>query len=336
MYLKKMTGILGFLCCNLVAFGQMDQIVEPRMSLYNPAMAGSERLLSAAVVYKQLSAGIPGQPVEQGLALHSLGKSNSVGLGLTMRHVSMGSRNLMLASGQYAYWMESGRLDISIGLELGIVGSFQNWDNLNFRDPASSDPVFSDQMGSRFALDAGVGMFLRSARSYAGFSVKHLFEPQLAEAAYPQWSNKIGRRFYGLAGTRLNAPQLRGYLEATLIVTNMQFLSALTRDSRQLATTNSPVLTSLRLAYRFHPDIQVGGAFRWSVDNYGAEGWDVIGDLGSWFVKWRFQDRFLIGAAYGTPLNNRRLTIQNKLEFLFGVLFAGKDEDRAGPEDVYF
>ena len=335
MDLKKMAVMLIMVLCSLVAYGQTDLIVEPRISLYNPAMAGSERLLSATVAYQQLSAGIPGQPAEQSLALHTLREKGSVGLGLGLRHVSTGSRSLAFLSSQYAYWIQSGRLDISVGLELGVMGAFQDWGDLLFRDPAASDPVFAETNGSKLALDAGVGLFLKGPRSYAGFSVKHLFEPQIAEAAFPQDANKLGRRFYGFAGTRLNAPQLRGYLEATIIVTNMQFLSALTRDSRQLATTNAPVLTSLRLAYRFHPDFQIGGAFRWSVDDYG-EGWDVIGDLGTGFFKWRFNDRYLIGAAVGMPLNNRRLTVRNKLELLFSVLFSGKDNDRAGPEDAFF
>lgn len=335
MYLKKILGTLCISLYSLVVYGQMDQIIEPRLSLYSPAMAGSERLLTATVTYQQLSAGIPGQPTEQAIALHTLRERGKVGLGLALRHISTGSRSLAILTSQYAYWIQSGRADISFGLELGVVGSFRDWGDLQFRDPAASDPVFAETTGTTVGLDAGFGVYLRGPRSYAGFSVKHLFEPTVAPAAFPQNSNKLGRRFYGLAGTRLNAPQLRGYLETTVIVTNMQFLSALTRDSRQIATTNSPVLASLRLAYRFHPDFQIGGAFRWSVDNYG-EGWDVIGDLGTAFFKWRFNERFLLGAAAGVPLNNRRLTVRNKLELLLSVLFAGKEDEQVESEDSFF
>ena len=100
---KKILGIAILLGVITVSYGQMNQILEPRLSIYNPAMAGAERVLSAQVMHQPLSAGIPGQPVEQSLAAHRLLDDSSVGIGLSLQHLQTGARRRMYLGAQYAY-----------------------------------------------------------------------------------------------------------------------------------------------------------------------------------------------------------------------------------------
>jgi len=137
----------------------------------NPAYAGSHEVLSASVLGRFQSIGLPGAPDTQTLSIHSpiAGQRFAVGLNVVNDHI--GVINQTGVSGIYAYRLPIKRGGaISFGLQVGMSAYRANYTDL---DLYQSDVLFANNVRQN-RLNVGAGIYITKPLWYVGLSMPHM------------------------------------------------------------------------------------------------------------------------------------------------------------------
>lgn len=123
----------------------------------NPAYAGSNGSLYAAIVHRQQWLGVSGAPVASHFNIHTpFGKNN--GAGLQIRHSSYGLINNLSLKGTYVYNLQfDGGHNLAMGLSAGFNQNAINYNEVRTQD-YSDELVLEGQRVSGVALDADFGL----------------------------------------------------------------------------------------------------------------------------------------------------------------------------------
>ncbi|TXB64371.1 type IX secretion system membrane protein PorP/SprF [Vicingus serpentipes] len=176
--MKKIVLILTLLT-SLQSFAQQD----PVYSLYmfnplgvNPAYAGSREVLSGVLIHRSQWVGFDGAPTTQAFAVNSPLKNKSMGVGLQIINDAIGPRNVLTATGTYAYRLKIGRGKLAFGLKGGIQNYSYDWAKIEYKD--EQDEIPNNAAGSFIIPTFDFGIYYNTNTFYAGVAIDHLNQAQ--------------------------------------------------------------------------------------------------------------------------------------------------------------
>jgi type IX secretion system PorP/SprF family membrane protein len=187
-------------------FGQQDPLSSQYMFntlSFNPGSAGISGMICATALTRQQWVGFAGAPsttVFNVSAPVRIFRAPS-GIGLLIESDNTGFDKDIILSGSYSYHLDLGPGKLGIGINLGMLNKAlsPSW-NIPTGDahtPASGDPLIPENKESYVAFDAGMGLYYRTDKYYAGLSVTHINEPKIK---YSKGLPYVSRHYYFTAG----------------------------------------------------------------------------------------------------------------------------------------
>jgi type IX secretion system PorP/SprF family membrane protein len=211
--MKKLTIAFLFLAILFSpAFPQQDPLSSHYMFntlTYNPGVAGTSGMICATAINRQQWLGFTGAPSTTVFNISAPVSPFRIksGVGLLVESDNIGFDKDINISGTYSYLLDAGPGTLGIGLSLGMLNKtlspawqIPSGDN---HTPASGDPLIPENKESFVAFDAGLGLYYRADRYYAGFSVTHINQPKIR---FTKGSPYISRHYYLTAGYILPLP----------------------------------------------------------------------------------------------------------------------------------
>ncbi|HTA81812.1 MAG TPA: type IX secretion system membrane protein PorP/SprF [Bacteroidia bacterium] len=196
---KIITTLIGMLAA-VGAFAQQDASFSQYFfnPLYiNPAYAGSRGIFSGTMVYRTQWVGMEGAPVTESVGMHGMIPGSNIGLGLQFYSDNVGPLSTTDVSAIFAYHLH---LSDATTLAFGIEGCMDNvsvsFGKISVENTA--DPSFNNNSSSAWVPDANAGLYLYKDRFFAGFSVRHLMQPNFGLQNYNGAGDAIFFRTYYL------------------------------------------------------------------------------------------------------------------------------------------
>jgi type IX secretion system PorP/SprF family membrane protein len=137
--------------------------------IINPAYAGSREVLSIFLSGRLQWMGIKGAPVSQTVSIHTLLKSDRVGLGLSGQFFQYGFSKSTSIYTDYAYHLILGKGKLSMGLRAGFDLSNTDYTGILLIDP--NDPMFTSNDKPYFLPNVGAGLYYYNNRYFVGAAV---------------------------------------------------------------------------------------------------------------------------------------------------------------------
>ena len=193
-------------------FSQQDPLSSHYMFntlSFNPGSTGVSGMICATAINRQQWVGFEGAPATTYFNVSApinLFRINS-GVGLIVTSDKAGFDKDISLSGSYAYHLELGTGELGIGINLGMINKALDptWviPSGDSHTPPSGDPLIPENKESYVAFDAGLGVFYRTDKYYAGLSVTHINEPEIK---YTKGLPYVSRHYYLVAGYTLQLP----------------------------------------------------------------------------------------------------------------------------------
>ncbi len=176
---------------------------------YNPGFAGISGMVCATAVNRQQWVGFEGAPattifnVSAPIAPFRI---NS-GAGLMVRSDRIGFERDISLTLSYSYHMELGQGTLGIGVNAGMFNMTLDptWriPESDIFTPPSGDPLIPESKESSLAFDAGLGLYYKAEKYYAGLSVTHINQPNIR---FSKGVTFLSRHYYLTAGYILQLP----------------------------------------------------------------------------------------------------------------------------------
>lgn len=249
-----------FICCPGQA--QVDPLYAQYLNnpmLINPAYAGLNNNLNAAVSYRKQWAGFEGSPTTFNVNGHTSLFDNRMGVGLMVVKDNVGINSNTEVHGTYAYRLDLDQKYLSFGLQAGVISYKGNYNDLNPYDP--QDPAFTEVQNVT-KPSFGAGLILHSERYFVGISVPRMLKAKVTvddvEAQlYSQHFYAMGAYvFYINEHLRLKPSVLLKSVKGSPISTDVNF--AMTFEEKITAG----VYTRNLNAYGLMGQIRFGGSYR--------------------------------------------------------------------------
>jgi type IX secretion system PorP/SprF family membrane protein len=176
---------------------------------YNPGIAGASGMICATAINRQQWVGFKGAPsttVFNISAPISPFKIKS-GVGLLVESDNVGFDKDINLSASYSYLMDIGAGKLGLGLNLGMLNKTltPTWEipSGDSHTPAAGDPLIPENKESYVAFDAGLGIYLKAEKYYAGLSITHINQPKIK---FSKGTPYVSRHYYFTAGYTLQLP----------------------------------------------------------------------------------------------------------------------------------
>jgi type IX secretion system PorP/SprF family membrane protein len=176
---------------------------------YNPGIAGLSGMVCATAINRQQWVGFEGAPsttIFNISAPVSPFKINS-GVGLLVESDKIGFERDINLTLSYSYHMELGQGKLGIGFSAGMFNLTLDpkWEipSGDAFTPASGDPLIPESKESSVVFDAGLGVYYKTDKYYAGISVTHINKPEIK---FTKGVSYISRHYYLTAGYILQLP----------------------------------------------------------------------------------------------------------------------------------
>lgn len=209
---RQGTAFLFLILSVSIGFAQQDPLSSQYMFntlTYNPGVAGTSGMICATALNRQQWVGFKGAPSTTIFNISTpfnLFKIKS-GAGLLVESDNIGFDKDINLSLSYSYIMDMNIGKLGIGLNLGILDKTidPSWfvPNGDGFTPPDQDPLIPVNKESVVAFDAGLGLFLRAEKYYAGFSVTHINQPKIK---FSKGEPYISRHYYLTAGYTVQLP----------------------------------------------------------------------------------------------------------------------------------
>ncbi len=249
-----------FICCPGQA--QVDPLYAQYLNnpmLINPAYAGLNNNLNAAVSYRKQWAGFEGSPTTFNVNGHSSLFDNRMGVGLMIVKDNVGINSNTEIHGTYEYRLDLDQKYLSFGLQAGVISYKGNYNDLNPYDP--QDPAFTDVQNVT-KPSFGAGLILHSERYFIGLSVPRMLKAKVSvddveSQLYSQHFYAMGAYvFYINEHLRLKPSVLLKSVKGSPISTDVNF--AMTFEEKVTAG----IYTRNLNAYGLMGQIRFGGSYR--------------------------------------------------------------------------
>ncbi|HLN20247.1 MAG TPA: type IX secretion system membrane protein PorP/SprF [Bacteroidales bacterium] len=211
--MKKLNiAFLFFFILSSPAFCQQDPLTSHYMfntMTYNPGFAGTSGMICATAINRQQWVGFQGAPstILFNVAAPVSPFRIKSGVGLLVESDNAGFDRDIFFSGSYSYLIDVGNGVIGLGFSAGMVNKTisPEWvipagEN---HVPAAGDPLIPENKESFVAFDAGLGLYYRTEKYYAGLSVTHLTQPEIK---FTKGTPYLSRHYYLTAGYTLPLP----------------------------------------------------------------------------------------------------------------------------------
>ncbi len=211
--MKKVNIVFLFLVLVLhPALSQQDPLSSHYMFntlTYNPGVAGTSGQICATALNRQQWVGFKGAPTTTVFNISApvtLFQIKS-GVGLLVESDNIGFDKDINLSGSYSYLMDMGQGKLGIGLSLGMLNKTLSptWSipTDDTHTPASGDPLIPENKESYVAFDMGLGLYYKTDKYYAAFSITHLNKPDIK---FSKGLTYVSRHYYLTAGYTLQLP----------------------------------------------------------------------------------------------------------------------------------
>jgi type IX secretion system PorP/SprF family membrane protein len=176
---------------------------------FNPGVAGTSGMICATALNRQQWVGFKGAPSTTVFNISAPVSPFRIksGVGLLIESDNIGFDKDINLSAVYSYLMDLGQGKLGIGLSLGMLNKALNptWQIPagEAHTPATGDPLIPENKESYVAFDAGLGLYYKTDKYYAAFSVTHLNQPQIK---YTKGTPYVSRHYYLTAGYTLQLP----------------------------------------------------------------------------------------------------------------------------------
>lgn len=216
--MRKIISFIFFIfTVYLSALGQQDPQYTNNMFYklgVNPGFAGSEDAISGIILNRYQWSGFDGAPktlvFSADAVVNLFGKPS--GAGINIISDELGPEKNVLVNVVYAWRSSLPFGDLGVGVSLGMFNKSLNgeWeipeDDLGIYTPPGSDPAITQGEVSQVAFDAGIGVYLKGVKYYAGASVTHVNQPAVKFSDLA--STYLARHYYLMGGynIRLSDP----------------------------------------------------------------------------------------------------------------------------------
>jgi type IX secretion system PorP/SprF family membrane protein len=176
---------------------------------YNPGIAGTSGMICATALNRQQWIGFKGAPSTTVFNISAPVSPFKIksGVGLMVESDNIGFDKDINISGSYSYLMDLGPGKLGIGLSLGMLNKTltPTWEipSGDSHTPASGDPLIPENKESYVAFDAGLGLYFKADKYYAGLSITHINQPEIK---YSKGTPYVSRHYYITAGYTLQLP----------------------------------------------------------------------------------------------------------------------------------
>jgi len=176
---------------------------------YNPGIAGTSGMICATALNRQQWVGFEGAPSTTVFNVNAPVSPFKIksGVGLLVESDNVGFDKDINISGSYSYLLDLGPGTLGIGLSLGMLNKTltPTWEipSGDSHTPASGDPLIPENKESYVAFDAGLGLYFKADKYYAGLSITHINQPEIK---YSKGTPYVSRHYYLTAGYVLQLP----------------------------------------------------------------------------------------------------------------------------------
>jgi type IX secretion system PorP/SprF family membrane protein len=208
LYTASLIFVLSFYAC----FSQQDPITSNYMFntlSYNPGIAGTSGMICATAINRQQWIGFKGAPSTTIFNIStpfSPFKINS-GIGLMVENDNIGFNKDINLTLIYSYIAEIGQGKLGIGINAGMFNMTLDpeWviPSGDAFTPPAGDPLIPESKESSITFDAGLGVYYRTDKYYAGISVTHINQPKVK---FTKGVSFLSRHYYITAGYILQLP----------------------------------------------------------------------------------------------------------------------------------
>lgn len=305
--------LLLFFCSALCLQAQQDPqntFFMYNQVMYNPAAAGSKGLPSFHALYRQQWVGFQGAPVSQMLTFDAPLAGDRVGVGLSVRHFSVGITTDWRAAMAYSYKIQ---LTPDAALRFGVQGSV-HYLGLDFNDADVVTDKDNDQSfmnadaGQHYSGNAGAGIYFNYGDVlWASVSVPSFYPVTFGVNNDTELTATEAPHFYGAFGGLFPASEKLAVKPSVLV--------------KYAAHTPLDIDVNAALVYN---DVLMIGL------SYGLGG-DSNGDNVSAMLGYQILHNMLLGAAYDYSLSNIKEVTDGSFEILLRYDVKGEKADLENP-----
>jgi type IX secretion system PorP/SprF family membrane protein len=261
----------------------------------NPAYAGNETYLSAALIYRDQWNGFPGAPKAQVFNINFPRLGKRIGLGLNVERQSIGITEKLTYEAMYAYKFFLGDGTLSMGINASGRKYIQDYtDSRLFAiQDIQLDPTIPQTTQSRNLFNAGFGVYFNTNKFYMGASIPRMIRADIDFDSNDLFSTEVRHLFLMTGGT--------------FIINND------TRFTPQLL---------FRVAENSPWGLDLNGALTWK-DKYTAgltyRTGGTAGDLGESIdiiLGMQMSEQLMLGFAYDISLSKLRVANNGSLELM--------------------
>jgi type IX secretion system PorP/SprF family membrane protein len=270
---------------------------------FNPAYAGSKKVLCMSGIYRKQWIGIERAPQTGTFNIHGSVLKNRLGLGMSVTYDQIGFTDKVDIETNYAYII---RFKNENFLSIGLRGSFSymqiRWDQA---DPTQTfDSSIPGATTSKLLPNFGAGVYYQSKFWYAGISVPHLFQNNLDFSTNPTASvePKLSQHYFFMGGLSFD------------IAKNIQIQPNLMFKY----VVNAPFDMDLNLSLVFFQKILVGVTYR-------------MGDSVDALLQWRITPQVQLAFAYDFTISPLQRYNAGSVEVMLEYSFIKKSEKVHNP-----
>ncbi len=316
-----------------VAFGQQDPMFTKyffNTLNYNPGYAGSKEYLSGVLLAREqwvsFGRGLEnngGAPSSQTLSIHAPFKKR-IGLGLNFSNDRVGSTRSNSIAGIYAYKIPFGEAKLSIGISAGVTNWQADWDNLVFRSPRASDPIFAANIEPVWIPTVGTGLYFYNKFYYIGFSTPRLFQYPLRnnQGAFADLikSAQVYPHYFFTTGA---AFRVRGddiIFKPSVLIKNVGLFNQFSSTSQTgVSPIAAPTEFDIDMSLLFYEKMWLGISFRSAFEHIfqGISSHDSADVWASFFLG----NGLRLGVAYDFPLSELNNYTVGSFELMIGYDF---------------
>ena len=173
--MKTIIKVVFFLLIPGGLFGQLTPVTNQYILnplTINPAYAGNRGALNIAAFYRRQWVGIPGAPETMTLAIDAPLLDSKLGLGLMITNDKIGVTRETNFSTYYAYKINMGEGNLSLGLGAGMIITNTAWSDLTVHDPGDEYYLLNSSV---FVVpDFRFGVYYYNKNYFMGISIPKL------------------------------------------------------------------------------------------------------------------------------------------------------------------
>ncbi|MBL4593543.1 MAG: type IX secretion system membrane protein PorP/SprF [Flavobacteriales bacterium] len=179
--MKKGIVIISLVLFCSVIFAQQVPITSQYMMnrlVINPAYAGALDFYTASISYRKQWINLDGAPSTQNISIHGPALKGKIGLGLMFFRDVIGVSKENNISASFAYKIRSrNKKVLSFGLSGSAVFSNNQWSQIKTTN--ADDAVFSADSPQYIFPDFSAGVYYKTPRYFAGFSIPMFLQHKL-------------------------------------------------------------------------------------------------------------------------------------------------------------